>query len=77
MTKRILIATAKSVADKHGDYAGLDRNRLNPLSWLRQGGVVLGYANVADLANVFKIPKGANTVCVSAADYSDIREWLA
>lgn len=37
---------------------------------------VLGYGDVADLANVFKIPKGANTLCVSSADYPDIREWL-
>ena len=37
---------------------------------------VLGYADVAELANVFKIPKGANTLCVSTADYPDIREWL-
>jgi hypothetical protein len=37
---------------------------------------VLGYGDVNDLANVFKIPKGANVLCVSMADYPDIREWL-
>lgn len=37
---------------------------------------VLGYGDVADLANVFKIPKGANIICVSTADYPDVVEWL-
>jgi hypothetical protein len=37
---------------------------------------VLGYGDVKDLGNVFKIPKGANTLCVSSADYADVREWL-
>lgn len=37
---------------------------------------VLGYADVNDLANVFKIPKGANTVCVSVADFEDVKGWL-
>ncbi len=41
-----------------------------------QGRKVMGYGDVADLANVLKIPKGANTVCVSAADFEDIKGWL-
>jgi len=28
------------------------------------------------LGDIFKIPKGADTLCVSAADLADMREWL-
>lgn len=43
--------------------------------WCR-GRKVLGYAGVDDLANVFAIPKGTDTICVSQADFADVREWL-
>jgi hypothetical protein len=43
--------------------------------WCR-GRKVLGYADVATLANVFAIPKSADTVCVSLADHGDIVAWL-
>lgn len=42
-----------------------------------RGRKVLDYADVADLVNVFNIPKGADTMCVSPADINDIKEWLA
>jgi hypothetical protein len=65
-----------------------DRYRLKELSLEKAGTVtpgrvmfcrdrkVLSYGDVADLGNVFKIPKGANMLCVSPADYADVREWL-
>jgi hypothetical protein len=37
---------------------------------------VMGFADIAGLANVFTIPKGANTICVSPADFADVKEWL-
>lgn len=43
--------------------------------WCR-GRKVLGYADIAELVNVFVIPRGADTMCVSAADHGDLREWL-
>jgi hypothetical protein len=41
-----------------------------------RGRKILNYADVAYLANIFKIPKGATEICVSAADYADIKEWI-
>jgi hypothetical protein len=43
--------------------------------WCR-GRKVLGYADVAGLGNIFEIPKGADTMCVSAADITEVKEWL-
>jgi len=44
--------------------------------WCR-GRQVLGYNDVATLGNIFTIPKGADTLCVSATDFADIQAWLA
>jgi hypothetical protein len=41
-----------------------------------RGRKILNYADVAYLANIFKIPKGATEICVSAADYADIKDWI-
>ncbi len=43
--------------------------------WCR-GRKVLGYNDVSQLGNIFAIPKGADTICVSAADFADVKEWL-
>lgn len=65
-----------------------DRLRFRELALLQVGTVpagrvmwchgrkVLGYADVAKLGNIFAIPKGADTLCVSASDFSDLKEWL-
>jgi hypothetical protein len=45
------------------------------LLWCR-GRKVLGYSNVDDLSNVFLIPKGANTIVLSFADFDDVKAWL-
>jgi hypothetical protein len=44
--------------------------------WCR-GRQVLGYNDVSQLGNIFAIPKGADTLCVSPADYDEIMSWLA
>jgi hypothetical protein len=44
--------------------------------WCR-GRKVLGYADVAGLGNIFEIPRGCNTMCVSPADHADLLAWLA
>ena len=41
-----------------------------------QGRKILGYANVPDLAQIFGIPRGTTEICVSSADYADIKEWI-
>jgi hypothetical protein len=41
-----------------------------------QGRKILNYADVADLAQIFNIPKGTTEICVSGADYADIKEWI-
>jgi hypothetical protein len=43
--------------------------------WCR-GRQVLGYNDVSQLGNVFAIPKGADTLCVSGADFDDVKAWL-
>lgn len=65
-----------------------DRYRLKELALQQVGTVptgrvmwcrdrkVMGFADIAELANVFSIPKGANTICVSPADFADVKEWL-
>ena len=65
------------------------RQRLKDLTWeksnavppgramLCKGRKVVGYCNVTDLANsTVAIAAQANTVCLSAADYSDVKRWL-
>jgi hypothetical protein len=41
-----------------------------------QGRKILTYADVIDLAQIFSIPRGATEICVSAADYADIKNWI-
>jgi hypothetical protein len=41
-----------------------------------RGRKILGYADVAALGNIFEIPKGADTLCVSLEDADDVKEWL-
>jgi len=65
-----------------------DRYRLKDLDWQEsqivqagkvmfcRGRQVLGYAKVADLGRVSALPTGADTACVSAADYDDVRRWI-
>jgi hypothetical protein len=65
-----------------------DRYRLKELTLEQSGTVpagrvmwcrdrkVLGFGNVSDLPRIFGIPKGANRICLSAADFADVKEWL-
>ena len=46
------------------------------LMWC-QGRRILGYGNIDDLTNVFGIPRGTNTITIAAADYDDVKGWLA
>jgi hypothetical protein len=41
-----------------------------------RGRKILNYADVAVLAKIFQIPKGTTEICVSGADYADIKEWI-
>jgi hypothetical protein len=41
-----------------------------------RGRKILGYADVADLAQIFGIPRGTTEICVSSADFADIKEWI-
>ena len=41
-----------------------------------KGRKIVSYADVPDLAQIFKIPKGTTEICVSAADHADIKEWI-
>jgi hypothetical protein len=41
-----------------------------------RGRKILNYADVAVLAKIFHIPKGTTEICVSDADYADIKEWI-
>ena len=70
------------------EFSPADRYRLRNLAWEKSGAVppgramlcmgrkVVGYCDVADLANPVAIAKKANTVCLSAADFADVQEWL-
>jgi hypothetical protein len=40
------------------------------------GHKLLGHGDVAKLGDFMAIPKHADIVSVSAADYPDVREWL-
>ena len=37
---------------------------------------VLGYGDVANLARIFDIPRGTTEICLSAADYDDVKGWI-
>jgi hypothetical protein len=41
-----------------------------------RGRKILGYGDVADLAQIFIIPKGTTEICVSSADHADLKEWI-
>jgi hypothetical protein len=41
-----------------------------------RGRSILGYGDIDKLGDFLYIPKLADTVCVSATDYPDVREWL-
>jgi hypothetical protein len=45
------------------------------LMWCR-GRKIVGYGNVVDLPKIFAIPKGADTIVLSAADFDDVKAWL-
>jgi hypothetical protein len=72
-------ATALSVTQRH---------RLLDLKWeksqavppgrvmLCRGRKVLGYCGVLDLPRVHLIAAKADTVCLAAADFDDVKGWL-
>jgi hypothetical protein len=41
-----------------------------------RGRKVLGYGDVAEIANVLKIPRGADTICLAETDYHRVKAWL-
>lgn len=41
-----------------------------------RGRKILGYGDVSKLGDYRYIPDRADAVCLSAADYSDVKEWL-
>jgi hypothetical protein len=41
-----------------------------------RGRSVLGYGDVSKLGDFLYIPKSADTVCVSGADWSDVKGWM-
>jgi hypothetical protein len=41
-----------------------------------KGRKIVSYADVGDLAQILKIPKGTTEICVSTVDYADIKEWI-
>jgi hypothetical protein len=41
-----------------------------------RGRKILGYAYVADLAQIFSIPRTTTEICLSSADYDDVKEWI-
>lgn len=41
-----------------------------------RGRAVLGYGDVEKLGDFLYIPKYTDTVCVSAADWPDIKGWM-
>ena len=65
-----------------------DRERLRALAWearqvvpagrvmLCKGQRVVGYCDVGDLANAFTIANQASLVCLSPADFADVKRWL-
>jgi hypothetical protein len=42
-----------------------------------RGRRVLQYGDVSKLADYRYIPPGADILCLSAADYDDVKEWMA
>lgn len=65
------------------------RERLRALTWeksqavipgrvmLCKGRAIVGYCNVDELAHTKSVEATrANTICLSAADYDDVQQWL-
>jgi hypothetical protein len=44
---------------------------------LCKGRRIVGYCNIDDLANTRTIEAKATTVCLSPADFADVKRWLA
>jgi hypothetical protein len=72
-------ATSLSITDRHR----LKEITLTPSMAVPAGRVmfckgrkIVSYADVPDLAQIFKIPKGTTEICVSTIDYADIKEWI-
>jgi hypothetical protein len=70
------------------DFYKADQTRLRSLKLERsqvpapgrvmfcRGRKVLGHGDVARLADFYHIPKNADTLCLSPADFDDVREWI-
>ena len=41
-----------------------------------RGRSILGYGDVSKLGDFLYIPKYADTICLSQADFDDVRGWL-
>jgi hypothetical protein len=41
-----------------------------------QGRKILGFGEVSKLADFLYIPKNADTLCLSPADFEDVRGWI-
>lgn len=69
-------------------FAKTDQQRMRSLTFERsqvpppgrvmfcRGHRILSHGDVGKLGDFLYIPKEADTVCVSAADYNDVKEWL-
>ena len=65
------------------------RYKIKDLKWERSSAIIggrlmfcrgrkiLGYGSVENLHRVALIPPGADTLVVSAADYDDLKAWIA
>jgi hypothetical protein len=70
------------------DFYKADQTRLRQLKLERsqvleagrlmfcRGRSIIGYGHVGRLANFNYIPKNADTICLSPADFDDVREWI-
>lgn len=69
-------------------FTKADQTRMRSLTFERSGTAtpgrvifckgrsVLGYGDVSKLGDFLYIPKQADTVCVSAADFDDVKGWI-
>lgn len=68
-----------SVTDRYKLKAlTLEQSQVLPAGkiWWCRGRAIVNYGTLADLGNVFAIPRSADTLCVAAADYETVKEWL-
>ena len=76
VSKAALDHLARSFAAELGDsgvrFFSVDPGEMNT----KMHSDALPDADVATLGNIFMIPKGADTLCVSLEDADDIKEWL-